>query len=407
MTSLDLNYDIYQHIIRAVDDTSTASTRDKLCLQTLLSCCLVNHLWRRLAQPILNQTIIVESEDDLKRRIAARLNDPHLTSLRNIVIRNTWQHRLYVDIETVLGSLPSPHLLRCFVGLEGIELPGNSDAQHREQVGAQRVIPLPLNVDLSGLREAVIGLVGTGPCWVPFLRVVPNLQYLTFYQSGWWGHSPYAGSPTYLPVEPPPFRLKRLEILRSHIKEEPLRWLLSGGSSETLTSLKSSHPQAEWDTFLNLSKMRAEGFLPNVQHVEILLSDSHPTKFYDENVSTPLGLWSGVKTVCIYGFDSKAMAALVHGIAQLDPIPKVELIVGDMRMVELKGLFRLRKGKFQPGTELRLVTQRAARPGLPSSYERLDTEAMEYWRNVEWEAAQVAEKYGVRLEIARRPIYEV
>lgn len=116
-------------------------------------------------------------------------------------------------------------------------------------MGKPRFIPVTLDLDLSGLRHATFGSIPFGPNWVPLLMAISSLQHLILHGLYWWGHSSYGNSPLYLPHSPPSVRLKRLEIIRSHVKEAPLRWLLSGGSSETLAYLEVSYLQAEWDTF--------------------------------------------------------------------------------------------------------------------------------------------------------------
>src|ERR1700755_2150981 len=115
MTSLhELNYDIYQYIIQAVADASAERAYEKIWVKTLLACCLVNHAWRRLAQPILNQTIHVNSADELNRRVLARSKDRHLSSLRNIVFREAWGEHFSFHVDGVLRALPNLHQLRSF-----------------------------------------------------------------------------------------------------------------------------------------------------------------------------------------------------------------------------------------------------------------------------------------------------
>jgi hypothetical protein len=196
----------------------------------------------------------------------------------------------------------------------------------------------------------------------------------------------------------------------SHIKETPLRWLLSGGSSETLTYLEVSQPQPEWDTFVSISKMRAEGLLPSISHLTYSLSSCGrgSEKYYKDNASAPLALWNGLTSIHVYGRDAKAKNAIVHGISHLSPPPRVEMGVGVMRMAEFKALFRLRKGKLQPGTELRLFTKqpRDSR-GSHRGYPDWDGEAESYWEEMEEDAMEVAAKYGVRVEVCKTPLYEL
>jgi hypothetical protein len=224
-----------------------------------------------------------------------------------------------------------------------------------------------------------------------------------------WGNSSFALAPRFLPNSPPPFRLKRLEIFRSVIKEAPFRWLLSGGSSETLTYLEISHINPKWDTFLNISKLRAEGLLPNISHLTYSLSNSGKSeKYYNQNASTPLALWNGLTSIYIYGKDAKAQAAIIHGISHLSPPPRVEMGVGDMRMVEFKALFQLGEGKLQPGTELRLILKQPTNSrGARGAYFSWDEDAESYWGEMEEEAKEVADKHGVKVEISKMSLYEM
>jgi hypothetical protein len=169
-----------------------------------------------------------------------------------------------------------------------------------------------------------------------------------------------------------------------------------------------AHQQPEWDTFRNISKMRAEGLLPNICHLTYLQTHSLPgsQKYFKENSSAPLALWNGLKSVQIHGRDSKTLAAIFNGISQLSPPPRVELLVGDMRMVDFKALFRLRKGKLQPGTELRLITKRPKDECRTSGYFRWDQDTESYWAEMEEEAAQIADKYGVSLVVSAVSLYE-
>ena len=120
-----------------------------------------------------------------------------------------------------------------------------------------------------------------------------------------------------IPNQPPSFHLKRLAITSSYLLEVPLQWILSGGSSQSLKILEIGYPQAEWTLFPILSRMRTEGHFRNVEHLSFSLADSRggALKYFNQNVSTPLSLWSGIKTIYIFGRDSKANAALIHGIS--------------------------------------------------------------------------------------------
>jgi hypothetical protein len=182
----ELSYDIYYWIIQAVGDASTDGARDKICAKTLLSCCLVNHAWRQLAQPLLNQIVVIENDDDLNRRILARSSDHHLSGLRNIVFRESSDGHYTFNLDTILRVLPKSNLLRSFTCYDGGRLPESSDEMDRELIGTPRFPPSPLSLDLSGLREALLGSIPFGPSWVPLLLVAPNLRHLRFHCCGWF-----------------------------------------------------------------------------------------------------------------------------------------------------------------------------------------------------------------------------
>jgi hypothetical protein len=181
----ELSYDIYQLIIQEVADASMEGARDQICTKTLLSCCLVNRAWRQIAQPILNQTIVINTEGDLNRRILDRTKDRHLKSLRNIVFREKDEKYWTFDVDSILKALPNVQLLRSFVCYNHARLPDSSDAKDRELVGTSRFVPSALSLDLSGIREAVLGSIDFGPNWVPLMLGTPNLQYLIFHGCGW------------------------------------------------------------------------------------------------------------------------------------------------------------------------------------------------------------------------------
>lgn len=90
----------------------------------------------------------------------------------------------------------------------------------------------------------------------------------------------------------------------------------------------------------------------------------------------------------------------MNGLSQLQPSPEVEMGVGDMRMEDFKALFRLRKGKLQPGTLLRLVIRQVQTKGRMGAYETWDGEAREYWTEMEGDAMALAEKHGIRLQVS-------
>jgi hypothetical protein len=119
-----------------------------------------------------------------------------------------------------------------------------------------------------------------------------------------------------------------------------------------------------------------------------------------------MAMWNGLKSIFIYGVDSKANAAIIHGVSQLSPSPRVELCVGEMRMAEFKSLFRLRNGKLQPGTELRLITRKPADKPRLGSYLGRDEDAETYWTEMEEEVAQVVGRHGIKTELSTMPLYE-
>jgi hypothetical protein len=155
--------------------------------------------------------------------------------------------------------------------------------------------------------------------------------------------------------------------------------------------------------------MRAEGLLPNVNHLTYSLSHSYGAqKYHKDNLTAPMSLWSGLTSINIYASESKARAAIIHGVSHFSPPPRVELGVGEMRLAEFKALFRLRKGKLQPGTQLRLITRRPENMGgKRGGYVTWDQHAEDYWAEMEEDAVEVAGKYGVELVVATMPLYEV
>jgi hypothetical protein len=181
----ELSYDIYHWIIQEVANSSTEGARDQLCVKTLLACCLVNRSWCELAQPLLNQTVVVNTSDELDRRIFARLKDHHLNGLRNIVLREKYGGYDTFEVDAILRALPNLRLLRSFTCYDHGRLSESSDAKDREVIGKSRVSPRPLDLDLSGLRQAVLGSINYGPNWVPLLLSAQNLQYLIFHSCGW------------------------------------------------------------------------------------------------------------------------------------------------------------------------------------------------------------------------------
>lgn len=182
----ELSYDVYHWIIQEVANASTEDPRDPTCVKTLLACCLVNSAWRQLAQPILNQTIIVNNQIELDNRILARWEDHHLRSLRNIVLRQKNEGYWTFNVVALLKALPSLPLLQAFFCYDHGFLPESSDQNDRELSGTSHFVPQPLNLDLSGLRQATLGSIPFGPNWVPLLMITPNLQYLNFCGCGWY-----------------------------------------------------------------------------------------------------------------------------------------------------------------------------------------------------------------------------
>lgn len=186
MSSPELTYDVYYWIIQAVADVSTEGAGDKVCVKTLLACCLVNRAWCRLAQPILNQTVVIETKNDLNRRIFAPSNVHHLTSLQSIILHMAPEEHFTFNVDTILRNLPNPHLLRTFACYDGARLPESSDEKDRELVGTSQFSPRPLDLDLSGLREALLGSIDFGPNWLPLLQIAPSLRCLELYCCSWY-----------------------------------------------------------------------------------------------------------------------------------------------------------------------------------------------------------------------------
>lgn len=77
--------------------------------------------------------------------------------------------------------------------------------------------------------------------------------------------------------------------------------------------------------------------------------------------------------------------------------------VGDMKLHEFKAKFRLRKENFQQGTHLRLIVRN---PSGERGYERWDQDTEAYLEEMEEEVMDVAEKYGIEIEIAKRALFE-
>lgn len=111
-------------------------------------------------------------------------------------------------------------------------------------------------------------------------------------------------------------------------------------------------------------------------------------------------MWSGLKSIHVYGADAKANAAIFHGISQLSPPPSIEMTAGKMAMIDFKALFRLRKGKLQPGTKLRLITKLRIDGHRMRGYCSWDGNAELYWAERAEEAVQIADKHDVRLEVS-------
>ncbi|CAJ2513256.1 Uu.00g013750.m01.CDS01 [Anthostomella pinea] len=402
-----LNDDILLLIFEAVG-TSKDRRRDQSCVKTLLACCLVSEAWQRLVQPILNQVLIIDSEDHLQRRLLNR-SPEDLKGVREIVLQQSHPDaHFHLDLGQVLRALPLQNL-RSFICFDRATFGGyhSHDPLDRSLIGQVRYSPPPLDHDLSSVREALLCNINGGSSWTPFLLRTTKLRDLTFHGAGWTGHSEYANSPLYLPSEPAPFSLKRLEIFRSCIQKEPLRWLLSS-SADSLKHLSVRYMQREWDTFADISKLRADGLLPEVHHLTFAVSDSRGVKNFDDIVRKPLAAWQGLHTMYIYGEDNKCRAAIFHGLSQLQPCPVIEMGVGDMRMIDLKSLFRLRKGKLQPGTHLRLISKRVRTEGRMGGYETWGTQdgqSHEYWSEMEEEAKELAKKHGVKLEVAEVSYY--
>ncbi|KAK3641467.1 hypothetical protein LTR56_011280 [Elasticomyces elasticus] len=394
----ELNEDILRLVFQAAAASiHTSENRDPESPSTLLACCLVCKTWQRPAQAILQRTLVIGSERQLARRLLSRSEDDLKYVREAIFSQQSGRGYFRCDPEPVLKALPTNELVSLAFRLDGTFAPGR-DAIDRAAIGTRHHAPPPYPFTFPRLREAVLGNINGGASWTPLLQVTPALQYLEMVGVGWTGHSEYAHTPLYLPLQPPPFSLKHFDLHRSHIRREPLRWLLSR-SGQSLQCLSIRFLQRDWDTMADVSELRAERLLPNVTHLDIETNQSN-VKSWEKWLSGPLAKWSGIESIYIYGLDNKCRAALIHGISKLDPIPLVELGVGDMRLHEFKGLFRLRKGKLRQGTVLRLLTSPSGNSHAHRGYGPWDYQAKEYWDEMGEEATEIALKAGVTLEIS-------
>ncbi|KAK5692637.1 hypothetical protein LTR97_010949 [Elasticomyces elasticus] len=393
----ELNEDIWHLVFQAAaDHDSEDRDRHQESINTLLACCLVCKTWRRLAQSVLQKFLFVSTKAQLDRRLLNR-TEKEVSYIRHAVFRQSGEAYFRCDPEPTLLALPTSELFSLVFCMDGTFAQGR-DAVDRAAIGTGHHVPLPYPFTLSRLRELLVGSINGGASWTPLLQVTPALHDLTMVGVGWTGRSEYANTPLYLPVQPPPFSLKRLDIRSSNIRRSPLRWLLST-SGQSLQSLGVRFLQREWNTMADVSEMRDEGLLPNVTHLDIETSERN-VKSWDGFLSAPLAKWSGIKSIYIYGSDNKCRAALIHGISRLEHVPLIELGAGDMRLHEFKGLFRLRKGKLRQGTVLRLLTSPPGSSHAHRGYGPWDYQAKEYWDEMGEDATEVALKAGVTLEIS-------
>ncbi|KAK5107781.1 hypothetical protein LTR62_000705 [Meristemomyces frigidus] len=406
-----LNEDLYRHILLLLGQNSpNSSRRNQETLDTLLSCCLVSKLWLGLAQPILQTAIPIETHNHLQKRILQR-SKHQLRLVREVVVREHGRGQIerHFDAAEIFHALPTEHLkaLHFFdqINLDHFFGGAGGDAAEWKLIGTKLYSPPALPFDFSNLRQATLCSTPGGSFWTPLLMVAPALVDLTFHGAGWWGYSSYADSPSYLPSQPPPFSLRRLDIMRSHIKPVPLEWLLSS-SAESLRDLRMLYLQREWDSMIDVSALRQQGLLPSVEYLNVQTSET-VSKELGRQMSDPLAQWSGIKSIYFCAADNKYRAAIIHGISRLRPIPVVELGVTDMKIHDFKGLFKLRKGKLQPGTTLRLITRpsRWRSRGRGGGYSRWDQYAPEYWAEYAEEATELAARQGVELEITDTPLF--
>ncbi|KAK3653646.1 hypothetical protein LTR56_004501 [Elasticomyces elasticus] len=369
----ELNEDIWRLVFQAAAASiHTPENRDPESSNTLLACCLVCKTWQRPAQAILRRTLVISSERQLKQRLLQR-SEEDLKYVREAVFSHrSGQGYFTCDPEPVLHALPTAELVSLAFRLDGTKVP-RRDAIDRAAIGSGHYAPPPYPFTFPRLREAVLGNINGGASWTPLLQVTPALEYLELVGVGWTGNS-------------------------DHIRREPLRWLLSR-SEQSLRSLSVRFVQRDWETMAHVSELRAEGLLPNVIHLDIETNQSN-VKSWEKWLSGPLAKWSGIESIYIYGMDNKCRAALIHGISQFDPVPLVELGVGEMRLHEFKGLFRLRKGKLRQGTVLRLLTSPPGTSHAHRGYGPWDHQAKEYWDEMGEDATEVALKAGVTLEIS-------
>lgn len=339
-------------------------------IQYLLNCCLVCRAWRHEAQRALQAVILITNRKQLQARLASRTAGR--ASVRQIIVAIRW-HLDYrgTSINDILDH-EMPHL-QSLVIREGIKFPEINQLRPTELA------------NLSGLREFTLAEHGQTGHWRPLLLCLPRLEHLHLSQVGWKARDV---------SELPPFSLKSLEISACNIYAEPLRWLLAK-SAESLCRLSVENLQQEWDTFIHLSAMRGEGLLPKVRHLGFNgpeTAHSSYTKVLPRKVTVPLARWGGIESTYIRAGDAKMRGAIINGIAAITPPPVVELDASRMQFQDLKAVFRVRKAKLQPGTVLRLTTER-------------DYQVQwEYWAEEFAEDAEdLAQKAGVVLEIDRVP----
>ncbi|KAK8128494.1 hypothetical protein PG984_009602 [Apiospora sp. TS-2023a] len=363
-----LSAELWQIIFSHVAGAPRNHTRERI--QDLLKCCLVCRAWRYEAQRALQAVILITNRKQFQTRLASRPSGR--ASVRQIIVAIRWHlDRWGTTIHDILNhEMPQ---LRSLVLCEGIAFPEG------RQLG-----PTELS-NLSRLRELTLTEHGQTGHWRPLLLCLPHLEHLHLSSVDWMDRDV---------SESPTFSLKSLEISQCNIHSEPLRWLLAK-SAQSLRRLSVDNLQQEWDTFIHLSAMRREGLLPKVRHLDFSGPETRASsylKVLPRKVTDPLACWGGIESTYIRAGDAKMRGAIINGIAAISPPPVVELDASQMEFQDLKAVFRVRKAKLQPGTVLRLTTERDYRT------------KWEYWAEEYAEDAEdLAHKDGVVLEIDRVP----
>ncbi|KAK8091064.1 hypothetical protein PG994_000569 [Apiospora phragmitis] len=280
--------------------------------------------WRYEAQRALQAVILITDP----KQVEARLTSAGCAGVRQIIIalaprwdmNITWSLDIHdilnasahmnikrsLDIHDILNR-KMPHL-QSLVLRQGIQA----------RLGFEQLRPTEL-ANLSGLRELTLVELGRTGYSPPLLFYVPHLEHLHLSHAAWEALPISALLPG---PELPSFSLKSLEISGCNIHSEPLRRLLAN-SAGSLCRLSLVGLQAEWDTFIHLAAMRAEGLLPKVRHLTFSRRDTANSSYIKNlprKVTDPLAYWGGIKTAYIRTGDVKMSGAIINGIAALSPL---------------------------------------------------------------------------------------